>query len=67
MAVTTKNAVFWDVAPCSLQPPVHAGSSLADFSTMKIEAKRFSETSVYTRSTGATTQKTAFFSLFVAA
>jgi hypothetical protein len=28
-----KNAVFWDVAPCVavLQPPAHAGSSLADF------------------------------------
>jgi hypothetical protein len=65
-AVTMKNAVFWDVAPCgscvnrrfggmyrrlNLQPPAHAGSSLADFSTLKMEAIRSSETSVYTRST----------------
>jgi hypothetical protein len=79
-AVTIKNAVFWDVAPCkssvnrcfggtyrlhlqgrkihkrgnsvsSLQPPAHAGYSLADFSTLKIEAIRSSETSVHTRST----------------
>jgi hypothetical protein len=35
----------------SLQPPAHAGSSLADFSTLKIEALRSSETSVHTRST----------------
>jgi hypothetical protein len=37
-----QNAVFWDVVPCS---------SLADFSTLKMEAIRSSETSVYTRST----------------
>jgi hypothetical protein len=35
----------------SLQPPAHAGSSLADFSTPKMEAIRSSETSVHTRST----------------
>jgi hypothetical protein len=34
----------------SLQPPAHAGSSLADFSTLKMEAIRSSETSVHTRS-----------------
>jgi hypothetical protein len=34
-----------------LQPPAHAGSSLADFSTLKMEAIRSSETSVHTRST----------------
>jgi hypothetical protein len=34
-----------------LQPPAHAGSSLADFSSLKMEAIRSSETSVYTRST----------------
>jgi hypothetical protein len=34
-----------------LQPPAHAGSSLADFSTLKVEAIHFSETSVRTRST----------------
>jgi hypothetical protein len=43
----------------SLQPPAHAGSSFADFSTLKIEAIRSSETSVHTRSHGATSQKTA--------
>jgi hypothetical protein len=64
-----KNAVFWDVAPCRssvtrrfgrtyrlhLQPPAHAGSSLADFSTLKMEAIRSSETSVHTRSTRSST------------
>jgi hypothetical protein len=59
-AVTVKNALFWDVAPCkycvkrhfwgtycfhlqggkihelSLQPPTHSGSSLRDFSTLKM-------------------------------
>jgi hypothetical protein len=33
------------------QPPVHAGSSLADFSTLKMESIRSSRTSVYTIST----------------
>jgi hypothetical protein len=60
-----KNAVFWDVAPCrscvnrrfggtysSLQPPAHAISSDADFSTLKMEAIRSSKTSVQTRPTG---------------
>jgi hypothetical protein len=71
-AVTMKNAVFWDVAPCtscvnrrfggtyrlhlqgrkirenSLQPPADAGSSIADFSALKMEAIRSSETSVHT-------------------
>jgi hypothetical protein len=48
-----KNAVFWGVAPCRcgrlnrrLQLPAHAGSSLEDFSTLKMEAIRSSETSV---------------------
>jgi hypothetical protein len=62
-AVTMKNAVFWDVAPCRycvnrrfrgtyrLLLPVHAGSSLADFSTLKMEALHSSEMMVYTRST----------------
>jgi hypothetical protein len=55
-AVTLKNVIFWDVAPCKsrvnrhLQPPAHAGSSLADFSTLKMEAISSSETSVHTRS-----------------
>jgi hypothetical protein len=34
-----------------LQPPSDAGSSLADFSTLKMEAICFSETLVHTRST----------------
>jgi hypothetical protein len=56
---------MWDVVLCGsyvsprfggtyrlhLQPPAHAGSSLADFSTLKMEAIRSSETSVHTRST----------------
>jgi hypothetical protein len=33
------------------QPPAHAGSSLADFSILKMEAIRSSETLVHTRST----------------
>jgi hypothetical protein len=36
---------------CRLEPPAHTGSSLADFSTMKMEAIRSSETSVNARST----------------
>jgi hypothetical protein len=46
-----KNAVFWDVAPCRscVNRPAHAGSSLADFSTPKMEAIHSSETSVHTR------------------
>jgi hypothetical protein len=49
MAVTMKNAVSWDVAPCSscVNRPAHADSSLADFSTLKMEAIRSSETSVH--------------------
>jgi hypothetical protein len=59
-----KNAVFWDVAPCrfcvnrrfggmycSLHPRAHAGSSLVDFSTLKMQAICSSETSVHTSST----------------
>jgi hypothetical protein len=34
-----------------LQPPAHAGSSLVDFSTLKMEAIRYFETSADTRST----------------
>jgi hypothetical protein len=44
-----------------LQPPAHTGSSFADFSTLKMEAIRSSETSVHTSSTRRTSQKTAFF------
>jgi hypothetical protein len=56
-----KNAVFWDVAQCrscvnrcfggTSQPTGHAGFSLADFSTLKMEAIRSSEMSVHTRYT----------------
>jgi hypothetical protein len=48
-----KNAVFWDVAPCRscVNRPAHAGSSLADFTTLNMEAIRSSETSVHTIST----------------
>jgi hypothetical protein len=63
--VTMKNALYWDVASCrscvnrrfrgtyrlSLQPPAHSGCSLADFSTLQMEAIRSSETSVHTRFT----------------
>jgi hypothetical protein len=35
----------------SLQPPAHAGSPLADFSILKMEVIRSSETSVNARST----------------
>jgi hypothetical protein len=53
MQYELKNAVFWDVAPCgcSLQTPAYAGSSFSDFSTLKMEGIRSSETSVHTRST----------------
>jgi hypothetical protein len=55
MAVIMKNAIFWGVVShisCVwLQPPAHAGSSLAHISTLKMEAMRSSETSVHTRST----------------
>jgi hypothetical protein len=37
-----KNIVFWDVAP-----PVHAVSSLAEFSTLKMEAIHSFETSIH--------------------
>jgi hypothetical protein len=35
----------------SLQPPAHTAFSLADFSTLKMEAMSYSETSIHTRST----------------
>jgi hypothetical protein len=35
----------------SLHPPAHAGSSLADFCTLKMETIYSSETSVHTRPT----------------
>jgi hypothetical protein len=45
---------MWYIPPkrqFSLQSPAHAGSSVADFSILNMEAIRSSETSVYTRST----------------
>jgi hypothetical protein len=39
------------VVGLSLQPPTHTGSWLKDFSTLKMEMIRSSETSVHTRST----------------
>jgi hypothetical protein len=43
---------FWRlITPWCLQPPAHAGSSLADFYTLKMELIYSSETSVHTRST----------------
>jgi hypothetical protein len=45
-----KSAVFWDVILCE-QPSAQAGSSLADFFTLKMEGIRSSETSVHTKST----------------
>jgi hypothetical protein len=72
-AVTMKNAVFWDGGEgsyiagsfrlvASLQPPAHPGSSLTDFSTLKMEAivppkRRFNPLDLH----GATSQKAAFF------
>jgi hypothetical protein len=44
-----------------LQTPAHAGSSLADFSTLKMEAIRSSEMSVHTESTGRHTPKDGIF------
>jgi hypothetical protein len=60
-----KNAVFWDVAPCrscvnrrfggtyrlQIEATCSRWSSLTDFSSLKMEAIRSSETSVHTRST----------------
>jgi hypothetical protein len=50
-AVTMKTAVFWDVVACRLQPSAHAGSLLADFSNLTMEATPSSEMAVHTRST----------------
>jgi hypothetical protein len=48
--ICDKDAIKWDKFS-RLQSPAHAGSSLADFSTLKMEAIRSFETSVHTRST----------------
>jgi hypothetical protein len=56
-----KNAVFWDVTPCSLQPPAHAGSSLVNFLPWRwrryVPPKRRFTQDLH----GTTSQKTAFF------
>jgi hypothetical protein len=44
--IILKNAVFWDLVPGR-----SSVSSLADFSTLKIEAISSSETSIHTRNT----------------
>jgi hypothetical protein len=44
-----------------VQPPAHAGSSLADFSTLKMEMICSSEMSVYTRSTRRHTSEDGIF------
>jgi hypothetical protein len=72
--IIIKNSVFWDVvtcrscvdsrfggktAVCSLQPPAHAGSSLADFYTLKMEAIRYGDTSQTTEFFIVTAVKTS--------
>jgi hypothetical protein len=49
MVVTIKNVDFWDVA--RMPRPADTGSSLADFSTLMMEAIRSFEKSVQTRPT----------------
>jgi hypothetical protein len=58
-----KKAFFWDVALCrSCMTWRFRGTyCLADFSTLKMEAIRYSETSAHTRLHSATSKKTAFF------
>jgi hypothetical protein len=48
-----------------LQPPAHAGSSLAGFSTLKMEAIRSSETLVHTRSTRRHIPEDGILKLFI--
>jgi hypothetical protein len=45
----------------TMQPPAHAGFSLADFSALKMEAIRSSETSFTQDLHGATSKMMAFF------
>jgi hypothetical protein len=54
-----ENSVFWEVASCMTS--AHVGSSFADFSILKMEAIRSSETSVLTNLHGAISEKTEFF------
>jgi hypothetical protein len=72
-----KNAVFWDVAPCRScvnrrfggtyrqVPSAHAGSSFADFSTLKMEATRSSDSSVNNKIYTAPHPRRRHFSNFV--
>jgi hypothetical protein len=48
---TVELVVRFQVLTAVIQPPADAGSSLADFSTLKMDAIRSSETSVHTRTT----------------
>jgi hypothetical protein len=57
----SKSSVLKVTSSRPLQPSADAGSLLADFSTLKVEVIRSSETSVHTRSTGATPQKMTLF------
>jgi hypothetical protein len=59
--INTEDSLFEAFTAVTMQPPAHAGSSLADFSTLKMEAIRSSETSVPQDLHDATSQKTAFF------
>jgi hypothetical protein len=58
-----KNAVFWDVAPRGFRLLVTANivSSSPIFATLMMEAICPSETSILTKATRVTSQKTAFF------
>jgi hypothetical protein len=58
---TRYNSLTRRIWQLSLQLPTHAGSSLADFSTLKIEVIRSSETSVHTKSTRRHIPETALF------
>jgi hypothetical protein len=75
-----KNADFWDVATCRSWVTrlfggmyrlssfysyfAHAGSSLADFSTLKMETICFTESQFTQDLHGTTSQKTAFFNKY---
>jgi hypothetical protein len=75
LAVTMKNAVFWDVAPCRycvnrrfggmyrrLQPPAHAGSSFADIFLSWRWRRYIPQKRRFTQYLySATSQKTAFY------
>jgi hypothetical protein len=62
MRIGREHLTTWSsLALVLLQPPAHTGSSLADFSTLKMEAIRYCE-SLFTKDLhGATSQKKVFF------